>query len=86
MVTFMPIIGLRVGSTEMGEKLTTFYPAEGLNSDEAVAVFMEEAFKTGDDGYIAHASGVVARAKGTMQIANQTMELPVRLPLPDRCA
>lgn len=48
----------------MGEKLTTFDPAEDLSSDEAIAVFMEEAFKTGDVGYIAHAVDVVARAKG----------------------
>ncbi|WP_284178463.1 addiction module antidote protein [Rhabdaerophilum sp. SD176] len=56
----------------MGEKLTTFDPAEDLSSDKAIAVFMEKAFKTGDVGYIAHALGVVARAKGMTQIANQT--------------
>ena len=60
------------GVNEMGEKLTTFDPAEDLSSDEAIAVFMEEAFKTADVGYIAHALGVVARAKGMTQIANQT--------------
>ena len=49
----------------MGEKLTTYDPAEDLQSDEAIAVFMEEAFKTEDADYIAHALGVVARAKGT---------------------
>jgi probable addiction module antidote protein len=48
----------------MGEKLTTYDPAEDLLSDEAIAVFMEEAFKTEDAGYIGHAFGVVARAKG----------------------
>jgi len=37
-----------------------------------VAVFMEEAFRTGDAGYIAHALGVVARAKGMTQIAHET--------------
>jgi probable addiction module antidote protein len=56
----------------MGEKLTTFDPAEDLSSDEAITVFMEEAFKTGDVSYIAHALGVVARAKGMTQIASQT--------------
>ena len=30
----------------MAEKLTTFDPAEGLTSDDAIAGFMEEAFKT----------------------------------------
>jgi probable addiction module antidote protein len=56
----------------MSEKLTPFDPAEGLTSGEAIATFMEEAFKTGDAGYIAHALGVVARAKGMTQIASET--------------
>ncbi|EIG63353.1 MULTISPECIES: addiction module antidote protein [Bradyrhizobium] len=56
----------------MGEKLTTYDPAEDLQSDEAIAVFMEEAFKTEDAAYIAHALGVVARAKGMTQIAKET--------------
>jgi probable addiction module antidote protein len=56
----------------MGEKLTPFDPAEGLTSDDAVAAFMEEAFKSEDAGYIAHALGVVARAKGMTQIAGET--------------
>jgi probable addiction module antidote protein len=54
------------------EKLTPFDPAEGLTSDDAIAAFMAEAFKTEDAGYIAHALGVVARAKGMTQIANET--------------
>jgi probable addiction module antidote protein len=56
----------------VAEKLTRFDPAEGLTSDEAIAVFMEEAFKTEDANYIAHALGVVARAKGMTQIARET--------------
>ena len=56
----------------MAEKLTTYDPAEDLGSDEAISVFMAEAFQTGDAGYIAHALGVVARAKGMAQIAGQT--------------
>ena len=56
----------------MGEKLTIYDPAEDLLSDEAIAVFMEEAFKTEDAGYIAHALGVVARSKGMTQIAKET--------------
>ena len=55
----------------MKEKLTPFDPAEGLDSDETIAVFLEEAFKTEDAGYIAHALGVVARAKGMAQVASQ---------------
>jgi probable addiction module antidote protein len=54
------------------EKLTPYDPAEDLASDEAIAIFMAEAFQTNDVGYIAHALGVVARAKGMAQIADQT--------------
>jgi len=56
----------------MAEKLSAYDPAEDLNSDEAIAIFMGEAFQTNDAGYIAHALGVVARAKGMSQIAGQT--------------
>ena len=56
----------------MAEKLTSFDPAEGLTSDEAIAAFMAEAFESEDAGYIAHALGVVARAKGMTQIASDT--------------
>ncbi|MGD0732480.1 MAG: addiction module antidote protein [Terracidiphilus sp.] len=56
----------------MAERLTNYDPAEDLISDEAIAVFMAEAFQTNDVGYISHALGVVARAKGMAQIAIQT--------------
>lgn len=56
----------------MAEKLTAYDPAEDLNSDEAIAIFMAEAFQTNDAAYIAHALGVVARAKGMAQIAGET--------------
>jgi len=56
----------------MAERLTTYDPAEDLGSDEAIAMFMAEAFQTNDAGYISHALGVVARAKGMAQIAEQT--------------
>ena len=56
----------------MIEKLTTYDPAEDLTTDEAVATFMAEAFRTNDVTYIAHALGVVARARGMAQIASQT--------------
>ena len=44
----------------MVEKLTTYDPAEDLGSEEAMAVFMAEAFQTNDAAYIALALGVVA--------------------------
>ncbi len=56
----------------MANNLADFDPAIFLDSDEAIAIFMTEAFETGDAGYIAHAIGVVAKAKGMAQIAGQT--------------
>ena len=56
----------------MTEKLTTYDPAAALIDDEEIAVFMADAFETGDAGYIAHALGIVARAKGMTQIARDT--------------
>jgi len=56
----------------MTETLTTFDPAELLASNEAIAVFMADAFESGDAGYIAHALGVVARARGMAAIAKDT--------------
>lgn len=56
----------------MTSKLSSYDPAEDLATDEAVAVFMEEAFRTEDSAYIAHALGVVARARGMTQIARET--------------
>jgi probable addiction module antidote protein len=56
----------------MAEALTTYDPAEDLADDEAIAVFMADAFETGDSRCIASALGVVARAKGMKQIAEET--------------
>jgi probable addiction module antidote protein len=56
----------------MVEKLTPYDPAEDLGSNEAMAVFMADAFETGNVAYIAHALGVVARAKGMSEIARET--------------
>ncbi|OCX75914.1 addiction module antitoxin [Acidithiobacillus thiooxidans] len=56
----------------MTEKLTIYDPAAALIDDEEIAVFMADAFETGDAGYIAHALGIVARAKGMTQIARDT--------------
>ena len=56
-------------------KLTTYDPAADLSSEESIAIFMAEAFKTNDVRYISHALGVVARAKGMAQIANQTGQI-----------
>jgi probable addiction module antidote protein len=56
----------------MTKKLSTYDPATALVDDEEMAVFMADAFETGDAGYIAHALGIVARSKGMTQIARDT--------------
>ncbi len=60
------------GAKKVAEKFTIYDPAEDLGSDEAIAIFMAEAFATNDAAYISHALGVVARAKGMAEIAEQT--------------
>ncbi|MFN3506071.1 MAG: addiction module antidote protein [Allorhizobium sp.] len=49
--------------------MTNYDPAEDLDTPEAISVFVNEALKTDDAAYIAHALGVVARAKGMAGIA-----------------
>ena len=56
----------------MTERLYDYDPAAAMDSEEAIAVFMADAFETGDAAYIAKALGVVARAKGMSQIAQET--------------
>ena len=56
----------------MIEKLHAYDPADALTSDEAIDVFLTDAFETGDARYIAKALGVVARAKGMTKIARET--------------
>lgn len=56
----------------MKEQLYDYDPATVLDSPEAIAIFMSDAFETGDIGYIAKALGVVARAKGMTEIARET--------------
>ena len=56
----------------MAEKLSIYDPAIALVDNEEIAVFMADAFETGDAGYIAKALGIVARARGMSQIASET--------------
>ncbi|MFM2041832.1 MAG: hypothetical protein RLY86_408 [Pseudomonadota bacterium] len=46
-----------------------FDAAELLDSDESIAVYLDEALATGDAAFIAHALGVIARARGMSQLA-----------------
>jgi probable addiction module antidote protein len=56
----------------MTEALHDYDPAAAIDSPEAIAIFMADAFETGDAAYIAKALGVVARAKGMAEIAHET--------------
>ena len=53
-------------------KTTRFDPAEHLQSAEAQAELISEAFRTGDRKFIAHALGTVARARGMTEVARQS--------------
>ena len=57
----------------MTEHLYDYDPTAVLDSDETIAVFMADAFETGDAGYIARALGVVARAKGMSHISREVI-------------
>ena len=52
--------------------LPLFDAAKYLDSDEAIAAYLSDALKSGDQAFIAHAFGDVARAKGMAQIAEET--------------
>ena len=56
----------------MTETLSSYDPAEDLDSPEAIAIFLTEALKTQDAAYIAHAIGVIARAQGMSNLAQET--------------
>lgn len=49
--------------------ITKWDAAEHLETAEAVATFLNEAMKTGDQDHIVHALNTVARARGMTQIA-----------------
>jgi len=52
-------------------KTSQFDAAEYLDSKEAIADYLSEAFATGDDHYIAKAIGTVARARGMSDVARE---------------
>nr|UVN18323.1 hypothetical protein pPsy0462c_00064 [Pseudomonas syringae] len=56
----------------MSESIYDYDPAEALDGPEAIAVFMADAFETGNADYIAQALGVVAKAKGMSELAKET--------------
>ena len=56
----------------MKEPIYEYDPAAALTDPESIAIFMSDAFETGDAGYIAKAVGVVARAKGMTELAKES--------------
>ena len=56
----------------MKEQFYDYDPADALTDAASIAVFMEDAFETGDAAYIAKCLGVVARAKGMTALANES--------------
>ena len=55
----------------MGIATTRWDPAERLDSDEAVAAYLDAAFEDGDPTLIKAALGDVARARGMAEIATK---------------
>lgn len=53
----------------MSVETRPFDSARYLDSAEAVAAYVDEAFQTGDAAFIAHALGVAARARGMTEVA-----------------
>ncbi|MBA1290576.1 addiction module antidote protein [Pseudomonas japonica] len=56
----------------MNEELYDYDPAAALDGPEAIAIFLSDAFETGDAEYIAQALGIVARARGMTELARET--------------
>ena len=56
----------------MTTKTRTFDPARYLDTPEAIAGFLEDAFASSDLKEIASALGGVARARGMSQLAEET--------------
>jgi probable addiction module antidote protein len=52
-------------------KMAPFDAAEYLDSPEAVAAYLSEAFETGDADYVARALGTAARARGMTSVARE---------------
>ncbi|WP_029082905.1 addiction module antidote protein [Bradyrhizobium sp. th.b2] len=53
-------------------KTRPFDAAEYLDSAEAIAAYLSEAFSTHDAGFITEAIGTVARARGMSALAKET--------------
>lgn len=56
----------------MKEPIYEYDPAAALTDPETIALFISDAFQTGNADHIAQALGVVARAKGMGELAKET--------------
>lgn len=59
-------------ATSRKVKTRAYDSARYLTTDKARAMYLEEAFASGDAAFIAHALGVVARASGMAQVARSS--------------
>jgi probable addiction module antidote protein len=57
--------------TELSLKTTPWDPSEYLDSEEAIAAYLEAAFDDGDPQLIAAALGDVARSQGMTEVARK---------------
>jgi probable addiction module antidote protein len=53
-------------------KTRPFDASEYLDSPEAIAAYLSEAFETNDPGFVTDAIGIVARARGMSALAKDT--------------
>lgn len=53
-------------------EVTRFDAAEYIDTPEAEAELLSDAFDSGDARYIAHALGIIARARGISTLAHDT--------------
>lgn len=55
----------------MADEPNANFDAKDFASGQAIASFLDEAFRTGDTGKIAYALGIVVRAKGMAAVAER---------------
>jgi len=53
-------------------KTTVWDPAEYIETDEQIAIYLEDIFKSGDPDLIVTAIGDVARARGMSKVADES--------------
>jgi len=53
-------------------KTTVWDPAKYLETEEQIAIYLEDIFKSGDPDLIVTAIGDVARARGMSKVADET--------------